>query len=140
MAIFISFIVLVSCCGCFRPLNLWLADGSAKKAMLTKSVQDYHQSLHWGDVNGVLQYVNPDKHQIIAPKIPKDNRSVQYVDCSIFNTEENEETGDMLVRVKIKSYLIPSYKVTEQIVTEEWEFRRFGGGWMLKSSELFPEL
>lgn len=126
--------------GCFRPLNYWLATGEDKHDMLVKSVKDLHQSLHWGDVPGVLKFIEPSKRQLVAHKIPKDDRSVQYLEGNIVGTEEDSDTGYTIVRVKIKTYITTSLKVTEQVITEEWDYYRFGGGWVLKSSEIFPEL
>ncbi len=106
-----------------------------KLELLSKRVDLFHKSVYWGKIDDAQLFALPESSSKIVDRAQLNRRVERLVDLEIESTELNEADDTASVDVRVRFFRTPSYIVKTKRQREIWAFKRFQGGWFLKSIE-----
>ena len=130
--------------GCSGPgyrgiVNSALSTASGRAEMLSKVVNDFHQSLYWGEVEVASSFVAEASRYAFQKHTRATIKSQKFVDISVDTINFTEDNYKAEVETTIRYYRIPQYQIKVRRERQAWEFDRLGGGWFVKEIEEIKE-
>ncbi|MCC6933791.1 MAG: hypothetical protein IT292_11180 [Deltaproteobacteria bacterium] len=135
---FASLVLLLSSCAGYSAVGRWVASDSSRRTQLEKRVSIWHQAIFWADKKSALSVIEPSLEYPLNKIIKKVDRSEEFREFTVESMVLNDD-ATATVKSTVKSFKVPSYKLESRVITENWTYRRFGGGWFLSSSDLLED-
>jgi hypothetical protein len=124
---------LMACSGPgYRGLvNSAISTASGRAEMLTKVVNDFHQSLYWGEIDIASSFVAETSRYAFQKYTQESLRSQKFVDITVDTVNLTDDNYKADVEATIRYYKIPQYQIKVRRELQKWEFDRLGGGWFV---------
>lgn len=115
------------------------ATASARRDLLKKTVEAFHNSIKACDMTSTMQYISKEDTELreaLRSELRRNKEKFKIVSSTIDFVEFDDDAYKVDVEIRTKYFLVPYYVVNERLETEKWEFVSMGTKWQLKSRKV----